>query len=166
MDLILTASRKSSSSEEEPVFSADVCARKGEGKRDFYNRRKRFRGKEDAFLLDDCESLAGKACFTSDAGDFGIHGNVLSALDTLSSEDTSGAAVFAVGPEIMMRKVSEWAAERGLSCQVSLERRMACGIGICLVCVCKVKAEEKGIPFHHIRCCKEGPVMNASEVIW
>jgi dihydroorotate dehydrogenase electron transfer subunit len=125
-----------------------------------------FRGKEDAFLLDDCESLAGKACFTSDAGDFGIHGNVLSALDTLSSEDTSGAAVFAVGPEIMMRKVSEWAAERGLSCQVSLERRMACGIGICLVCVCKVKAEEKGIPFHHIRCCKEGPVMNASEVIW
>ncbi len=125
-----------------------------------------FRGKEDAFLLDDCESLAGKACFTSDAGDFGIHGNVLHALDTLTKEDMSGAAVFAVGPEIMMKKVSEWAAERGLSCQVSLERRMACGIGICLVCVCKVKAEENGIPFTHVRCCKEGPVMNASEVIW
>jgi dihydroorotate dehydrogenase electron transfer subunit len=125
-----------------------------------------FRGKEDAFLLDSCEFLAGKACFTSDAGDFGIHGNVLNALELLTADETDGACVFAVGPEIMMRKVSEWAADQGLSCQVSLERRMACGIGICLVCVCKVKAVEKGIPFTHVRCCKEGPVMNASEVIW
>lgn len=125
-----------------------------------------FRSREDAFLLDPCEELAGKSVFTSDAGDFGIHGNVLAALHTLTSDDTAAAAVFAVGPEIMMKSVSEWAAEKNLSCQVSLERRMACGIGICLVCVCKVRAEEKGLPFTHVRCCKEGPVMNASEVIW
>lgn len=125
-----------------------------------------FRSREDAFFLDECEALAEKAVFSTDAGDFGIKGNVLDALALLSGEEIRGSAVFAVGPEIMMRKVSEWALKNGLSCQVSLEKRMACGIGICLVCVCKVKAKEEGVPFHHVRCCKEGPVMDASEVVW
>lgn len=125
-----------------------------------------FRSREDAFMLDECSALAGKSLFSSDSGDFGVKGNVLDALARLSLEDLENASVFAVGPEIMMRKVSEWALETGLSCQVSMEKRMACGIGICLVCVCKIKAKEEGIPFHHVRCCKEGPVFNASEVVW
>ena len=49
---------------------------------------------------------------------------------------------------------------------VSLEQRMACGIGACLVCVCKIKAEQEGKEFVHKRCCKDGPVFNAEEVIW
>ena len=44
--------------------------------------------------------------------------------------------------------------------------KMACGIGICLVCTCKIKAEEEGIPFEHKRCCKDGPVFDSKEVIW
>ena len=43
---------------------------------------------------------------------------------------------------------------------------MACGIGICLVCICKIKAEENGQEFDHKRCCKDGPVFDAGEVIW
>ena len=125
-----------------------------------------FRSGADAFLLDECEKMAGKAIFSTDTGDFGMKGNVIDSLETLSRNDWEGAAVFTVGPEIMMIKVSEWAAQKGLSCQVSLEKRMACGIGICLVCVCKVRSSEEGIPFHHVRCCREGPVMNAAEVVW
>ena len=125
-----------------------------------------FRSRSDAFFINECDELAGKALFSTDAGDLGTKGNVLDSLALLSGEELAGSAVFAVGPEIMMKKVSEWAAQNGLSCQVSLEKRMACGIGICLVCVCKVKAAEEGVPFHHVRCCKEGPVMNASEVVW
>ena len=125
-----------------------------------------FRSREDAFFLDECEKIAGMTLFSTDSGDYGLKGNVLDSLALLSTDELEGAAVFVVGPEIMMRKVSEWAAVNGLSCQVSLEKRMACGIGICLVCVCKVKSSEEGVPFHHVRCCKEGPVMNASEVVW
>ena len=125
-----------------------------------------FRSREDIFLMEECQGVAGEMMISTDTGDYGIKGNVLDALALLSKTQIDGATVFVVGPEIMMIKVSGWAAQNGLSCQVSLERRMACGIGICLVCICKVKASEEGVPFHHVRCCREGPVMNASEVIW
>ena len=129
-----------------------------------------FRGASDAFWVDECEGLAEKSVFTTDNGDFGVHGNVLTGLATLRDEELLDTAVFCVGPEVMMKHVSRWALDRGLSCQVSMEKRMACGIGICLVCVCKAKAKMKaeagGEDYHHVRCCKEGPVMNAEDVIW
>lgn len=125
-----------------------------------------YRSREDAFFLDECSQIAGKTIYSSDNGDFGVKGTVLDAIELLSEEEIEDSCVMAVGPEIMMKKVSLWAAKKNLSCQVSLERKMACGIGICLVCVCKIKSSEEGVPFHHVRCCKEGPVMNASEVLW
>lgn len=125
-----------------------------------------FRSREEAFFLEECKEISDGLMITTDADDYGIKGNVMDALALMAESQITGATVFAVGPEIMMQKVSEWAARNGLSCQVSLERRMACGIGICLVCICKVKAEDEGVPFHHVRCCKEGPVMDASEVVW
>ncbi|MBO6192589.1 MAG: dihydroorotate dehydrogenase electron transfer subunit [Clostridiales bacterium] len=103
---------------------------------------------------------------TTDAGDAGLKGNCCDGLNTLSEDDIKGATVLCVGPMPMMRAVSAWASDKGLNCYVSLEQRMACGIGICLVCVCKIKAEEEGIPFDHKRCCKDGPVFDSKEVIW
>lgn len=103
---------------------------------------------------------------TTDAGDEGLKGNCCDGLNTLSEDDIKGATVLCVGPMPMMRAVSAWASDKGLNCYVSLEQRMACGIGICLVCVCKIKAEEEGIPFDHKRCCKDGPVFDSKEVIW
>ena len=100
---------------------------------------------------------------TTDAGDHGIKGTCIAGLDTVSIED--GAVVCCVGPAPMMKAVGNWASDKGLKCYVSMEQRMACGIGICLVCVCKVKAEEQGIPFNHVRCCKDGPVFEFGEVI-
>lgn len=103
---------------------------------------------------------------TTDAGDAGLKGNCCDGLNTLSEDDIKGATVLCVGPMPMMRAVSAWASDKGLNCYVSLEQRMACGIGICLVCVCKIKAEKEGIPFDHKRCCKDGPVFDSKEVIW
>lgn len=103
---------------------------------------------------------------TTDAGDAGIKGNCCDGLNSLSAKDIEGATIACVGPLPMMKAVSSWAESNNLQCFVSMEQRMACGIGICLVCICKIKADEQGIPFEHKRCCKDGPVFNSKEVIW
>lgn len=103
---------------------------------------------------------------TTDAGDAGIKGNCCDGLNTISDEDLKDSTVVCVGPLPMMKAVGNWATSKGLKCYISMEQRMACGIGICLVCICKVKAEAEGQEFNHVRCCKEGPVFPFEEVIW
>ena len=63
------------------------------------------------------------------------------------------------GPEPMMRIVSELTLNAGIPTYVSLEKRMACGIGACLSCIVETKQGRK-------RSCVDGPVFDASEVIW
>ena len=125
-----------------------------------------YRCKNDSFLYDQFSCTCSDFHVTTDAGDLGIKGNVMAYLETMQEEDLADTTVMVVGPGIMMRKVSEWAQSKGLTCYVSLEQRMACGIGACLVCVCKIKAEQEGKEFVHKRCCKDGPVFKAEEVIW
>lgn len=101
----------------------------------------------------------------TDIGDIGIKGTVLTGLLSLPSEMIENARVISVGPEIMMREVSKWATDRKLECFVSLEKRMACGLGICLVCTCKINSSGNS-GFENKRCCIDGPTFRASEVIW
>jgi len=68
--------------------------------------------------------------------------------------------VYACGPAGMLKAVSRIAIERGIPCQVSLEERMACGIGVCLGCPVKTKAG----PYKMV--CKDGPVFNAEDIAW
>ena len=103
------------------------------------------------------------AVVTTDAGDLGIKGTCIAGLETL--DINPGTVVCCVGPVPMMKAVGEWATAKDLKCFISMEQRMACGIGICLVCVCKIKAEEEGKPFDHVRCCKDGPVFDYKEII-
>lgn len=103
---------------------------------------------------------------TTDAGDAGIKGNSCDGLNTIDLNNFKNAAVLCVGPLPMMKAVGKWAQDNNLKCYVSMEQRMACGIGICLVCICKVKAEANGEEFKHVRCCKDGPVFPYEEVIW
>lgn len=125
-----------------------------------------YRSKCDAFLYDDFSALTKDFYVSTDSGDLGVQGTVMASLDELDDPLLSDATCLVVGPGIMMQKVSEWAKQKGLSCYVSLEQRMACGIGACLVCVCKIKAEQEEKEFVHKRCCKDGPVFRAEEVIW
>lgn len=63
------------------------------------------------------------------------------------------------GPKPMMRAVASYAKKVGSECEVSLENRMACGIGACLCCV------EKTV-YGNVCVCKEGPVFNISKLLW
>ena len=146
-----------------PIFFATEYARENGIPCEVVNG---YRCKNDAFLYDRFACACSAFHATTDAGDLGVKGTVMAYLEQMKDEDLNGTTVMVVGPGIMMRKVSEWAQSKGLTCYVSLEQRMACGIGACLVCVCKIKAEQEGKEFVHKRCCKDGPVFKAEEVIW
>ena len=102
---------------------------------------------------------------TTDAGDMGIKGTVIAGLDTLGLKDTDKTLICCVGPIPMMKAVSEWANTKGMKCLVSMEQRMACGAGICLCCIVKVK-DDGPEGYKNVRCCKEGPVFDSREVVW
>ncbi len=80
--------------------------------------------------------------------------------------DESGqqAHVVCCGPEPMMAAVAEIASQRGVSCEVSLETPMACGIGICFSCVAKVR--QASGDWDYKRTCVEGPVFDAESICW
>ncbi len=71
--------------------------------------------------------------------------------------------IFACGPTPMLRAVQKIALEQNIPCQLSLEERMGCGLGACLVCNCKVHAADG---FDYKRVCVDGPVFDAREVLF
>lgn len=71
--------------------------------------------------------------------------------------------VYACGPEIMLSKVASICHEAGIKLYVSMEERMACGIGACLVCVCKTVSDNE-LGWHHSKVCTEGPIFDSKEV--
>lgn len=127
-----------------------------------------YRSREESILTEEYSALACQALFASDLGDMEIAGHAGNALECLLSSlpQAAGTAILTCGPKIMMQAVAGIAASHGLPCQVSLEERMACGIGVCLVCACAVKAGGNGESFTHQRCCVEGPVFPAEVVKW
>lgn len=101
-------------------------------------------------------------------GSKGLVTNILKAY--LASTSVSGPRekgllrAAACGPRGMLKAVSEICHQEGLILEVSLEERMACGLGACLGCVCTVKDKEGRI--RRKRVCKEGPVLDSREVVW
>lgn len=83
--------------------------------------------------------------------------------DQLESQLTRYEAVYTCGPTALMQKVVELCNAHDIECYVSIEERMGCGIGACLVCACKVK-EQNG-DWHHKKACKDGPVFDGKEVV-
>jgi len=77
--------------------------------------------------------------------------------------------IFACGPKTILRKIADITSNTNINGQVSIEERMGCGIGACLGCVCKIKIKEKNNnkeEYYYKRVCVDGPVFDASEVIW
>ena len=70
----------------------------------------------------------------------------------------------ACGPAPMLKALKAYAAEQGMECYLSLEERMACGVGACLACVCRTKEVDSHSNVHNRRICKDGPVFRAEEV--
>ena len=119
-----------------------------------------FRSRGAVILTEEFER-EGACTITTDDGSFGRPGFVTDAL----AECLAGAsAVAACGPRVMLRAVAHLAKAAGVPCQVSLEERMGCGIGACLVCACALKGEAGQTRYGHV--CKDGPVFDAEEVVW
>ena len=85
-------------------------------------------------------------------------------LDAIREKDIQAEVIYACGPTPMLRAVKAYAAEKGIECWLSLEERMACGVGACLACVCKSKEVDSHSHVHNKRVCKDGPVFEAGEV--
>ena len=76
----------------------------------------------------------------------------------------SGDMIYSCGPKPMLRAVKEYAYEKDCHAQLSLEERMACGIGACLACVCKTTEKDEHSQVNNKRICVDGPVFFADEV--
>ena len=117
-----------------------------------------FRDKSLVILQDDFKNSGAELVLTTDDGSAGIHGFVTDVLKERLNEIDE---VCACGPIPMLKAIAEICKDK-VPCQISLEERMGCGIGACLVCACKTKLNgEEG--YTHV--CKDGPVYNAEEVV-
>ena len=91
----------------------------------------------------------------------GTRGNVM---DIIKAYSLHADMIMACGPMPMLRAIKKYAAENGIEAYISLEERMACGVGACLGCVCKTTEEDAHSHVHNARICTEGPVFEAGEV--
>ena len=113
------------------------------------------------FLAEDFEKLGIKTIIATDDGSEGIHGNVI---DAVKSEGIKADIIYACGPMPMLSAVKKYAAENKAEAYISLEERMACGVGVCLGCVTKTVNKDAHSGVNNARVCTEGPVFDACEV--
>ncbi|MDO4519024.1 MAG: dihydroorotate dehydrogenase electron transfer subunit [Eubacteriales bacterium] len=116
--------------------------------------------RDELFLDKDFEKYA-KLCIATEDGSAGTKGNVLDAIHENALE---ADMIFACGPTPMLRALKTYALEQNMVCYISMEERMACGVGACLACVCKSKEVDHHSHVHNKRICKDGPVFLSTEV--
>jgi len=114
-------------------------------------------------LTDDFRAAGADLRLATDDGTAGYHGLVTGLLAARLDEGPC-AAIFACGPRPMLRATAEEAMRRDIACQVSLEQRMACGMGACLGCAYKIRRPDGTETYAHV--CVDGPVFDAREVVW
>ena len=112
------------------------------------------------FLREEFEQN-GELYISTEDGSVGTKGNVM---DAIRENGLAADMIFACGPTPMLRAIKTYAEENGIECYISLEERMACGIGACLACVCKSREKDHHSNVHNKRICKDGPVFLSTEV--
>ncbi len=115
----------------------------------------------ELFLADDLEKY-GKLHIATEDGSVGTKGNVL---DAIAAEGLSCDVVFACGPMPMLMAIKAYAEEKGVPAYISLEERMACGVGACLGCVVKTRKVDAHSHVNNARICTDGPVYLASDIL-
>lgn len=116
--------------------------------------------RDEIFLNEDMAHYADVVIATED-GSVGTKGNVI---DAVREQNVTGEVIYSCGPTPMLRAVKQYGLENNIITYLSLEERMACGIGACLACVCQSKEKDEHSNVHNKRVCKEGPVFLAEEV--
>ena len=121
-----------------------------------------FRNSGAVILQEDFRKTGAETVLCTDDGSAGIHGFVTQPFEELVKNGGIDA-VYACGPMPMLKNISGICKDNNIFCEISLEERMACGIGACLGCACRTMRNDEEY-FAHV--CKDGPVFNAEEVIW
>ncbi|MCL1835713.1 MAG: dihydroorotate dehydrogenase electron transfer subunit [Oscillospiraceae bacterium] len=121
-----------------------------------------FRSVKNVILEKEFAAACDKVLIATEDGSTGVKGTVTGPLDTLIRSGAY-AGVLACGPRPMLAAVAKTCGRRGVDCMVSLEERMGCAIGACMVCSCRTHADGAE---RMSRVCKDGPVFNATEIVW
>ena len=140
-------------------FLARELRAKGGHPRVFYGGKT----EADLPLLQKFAAQKMEVFISTDDGSAGFPGLVTAMIEKELARSVPPAQVFACGPDQMMKRAAEIAAERKIPAQLSLESIMGCGIGACWGCVRKIR---KGRAAEWVKICEEGPVFSASEVVW
>lgn len=119
-----------------------------------------YRSRDDLFLTKDL-SINGELFIASDDGSVGTKGTVI---DAIKENGIKADVIFACGPKPMLAGVKKLSEEMGVPAYISMEERMACGVGACLGCVCKSSSVDDHSKVKNKRVCVDGPVFLASEV--
>jgi len=106
---------------------------------------------------------------TTDDGSLGAAGQIpehFAAYLDAHAAQRDRAVVYTCGPEPMMRAVAEACDKRGVLCQVSMERMMACGMGTCQSCVTRIRDDADPEGWSYRLCCTDGPVFLSRDILW
>lgn len=121
-----------------------------------------FRSKDFVVLENEFKEVSNKVVLTTDDGSYAEKGFAINYLEK-DIEEGKIDSIYACGPLPMLKAVQKLAIEKDIPCQISLEEKMACGLGVCLGCAVKTAKSSKESPeYWHV--CKAGPVFNAKDV--
>lgn len=115
---------------------------------------------QDLFLQEDLAEN-GQVYIATEDGSVGVQGNVM---DIIRVNELQADVIMACGPVPMLRAIKAYAKEQGIEAYISLEERMACGVGACLGCVCRTKEIDHHSHVNNARICTDGPVFEAEDV--
>lgn len=118
-------------------------------------------GYRDELFLNEELSQYGNVVIATEDGSAGTKGNVI---DAIREQGVDGQVIYSCGPMPMLKGIKAYAEEKGIKAYISLEERMACGVGACLGCVCKSKEKDDHSKVNNKRICADGPVFNAEDV--
>lgn len=121
-----------------------------------------FRNKDFVMLEEEFNNVTDKLIITTDDGTYANKGFAIDYLKE-DMEAEKYECIYACGPIPMLRAVKEYANKNNINCQVSLEEKMGCGLGVCLGCAVKTAKSTKEAP-EYFQVCKGGPVFNAKDV--
>jgi len=122
-----------------------------------------------SFSVREFASSGVPVILSTDDGTLGYAGRIgdaMVAFHQANPIDEGGLIVYACGPEPMMRFVAEHCIARGISCEVCMERAMACGLGTCQSCVVPVRDTNRDDGWRYRLCCTDGPVFHSAEILW
>ena len=121
-------------------------------------------GSEEQLLRSmEAKRAATSLVFTTDDGSAGTRGRVTDVMPAVAERGATDV-VYACGPNAMLAAVSEVAGRLGIPVRVSIEERMACGVGVCFTCIVPVRGRDGVV--HNRRSCIDGPVLDGARVDW